>query len=97
MGGLVGPAVGGLLADMVGLRAPFTLTGVTHCLAALYGFIQLLIQHVWGFKLYPSGYSYSGVFYMPTCDHKDKYRCCALLAALSILGLNLFTGHAISL
>lgn len=41
MGGLVGPAVGGLLADMVGLRAPFTLTGVTHCLAALYGFIQL--------------------------------------------------------
>lgn len=41
MGGLVGPALGGLLADMAGLRAPFTLTGVAALAAALYGAVRL--------------------------------------------------------
>ncbi len=41
MGGLVGPALGGLLADCAGLRAPFTLTGVAALLAALYGWVRL--------------------------------------------------------
>eukprot|EP00884_Botryococcus_braunii_P001802 jgi/Botrbrau1/11622/Bobra.0209s0013.1 len=37
LGGLVGPALGGLLADLAGNRAPFTLTGIAALLAALYG------------------------------------------------------------
>lgn len=41
LGGLVGPALGGLLADMSGLRAPFTLTGCAALLAAMYGAIRL--------------------------------------------------------
>lgn len=41
MGGLVGPALGGLLADMAGLRAPFTLTGIAALAAALYGAVRL--------------------------------------------------------
>lgn len=41
MGGLVGPAVGGLLADMSGLRAPFTLTGMAAAAAAVYGLLRL--------------------------------------------------------
>ena len=41
LGGLVGPAVGGLLADRAGLRAPFTLTGAAALLAALYGALRL--------------------------------------------------------
>ncbi|CAK0782313.1 hypothetical protein CVIRNUC_005628 [Coccomyxa viridis] len=41
LGGLIGPALGGLLADVSGLRAPFTLTGCAALLAALYGAIRL--------------------------------------------------------
>ena len=41
MGGLVGPAVGGLLADAAGLRAPFTLTGCAALAAAVYGWVRL--------------------------------------------------------
>jgi len=41
LGGFVGPALGGLLADMSGLRAPFTLTGCAALLAAIYGAIRL--------------------------------------------------------
>ena len=41
LGGLVGPALGGLLADMSGLRAPFTLTGCAALMAAIYGAIRL--------------------------------------------------------
>jgi len=41
VGGLVGPAVGGLLADVSGLRAPFTLTGVAAAAAAVYGLLRL--------------------------------------------------------
>lgn len=41
MGGLVGPAVGGLLADMAGLRAPFTFTGCAALAAAVYGWVRL--------------------------------------------------------
>lgn len=41
LGGLVGPAIGGLLADMAGNRAPFMLTGIAALLAALYGAIRL--------------------------------------------------------
>ena len=41
LGGLVGPAVGGLLADRAGLRAPFTLTGCAALAAALYGAVRL--------------------------------------------------------
>jgi MFS family permease len=41
LGGLVGPAVGGLLADTAGLRAPFTLTGCAALAAALYGAVRL--------------------------------------------------------
>ena len=41
LGGLVGPAVGGLLADAAGLRAPFTLTGCAALAAALYGAVRL--------------------------------------------------------
>lgn len=41
LGGLVGPAIGGLLADMAGNRAPFMLTGIAALLAALYGFLRL--------------------------------------------------------
>ena len=41
LGGLVGPALGGLLADMAGLRAPFTLTGCAAVAAAAYGWIRL--------------------------------------------------------
>lgn len=41
LGGLVGPALGGLLADMAGLRAPFTLTGCAALAAAAYGWIRL--------------------------------------------------------
>jgi hypothetical protein len=41
LGGLVGPAIGGLLADMAGNRAPFTLTGIAALLAALYGALRL--------------------------------------------------------
>ena len=40
-GGLIGPAVGGVLADRAGLRAPFMLTGVAALAAALYGFVRL--------------------------------------------------------
>ena len=41
LGGLIGPALGGLLADVSGLRAPFTLTGCAALLAALYGAVRL--------------------------------------------------------
>ena len=41
LGGLLGPAVGGILADAVGIRAPFTFTGAAAALAALYGFLRL--------------------------------------------------------
>ncbi len=41
LGGLVGPALGGLLADMSGLRAPFMLTGCAALMAAIYGAIRL--------------------------------------------------------
>ena len=37
----MGPAVGGILADSVGIRAPFTLTGCAALLAAVYGFFRL--------------------------------------------------------
>ena len=37
----MGPAVGGILADTVGIRAPFTFTGIAAALAALYGLIRL--------------------------------------------------------
>ena len=37
----MGPAVGGILADTVGIRAPFTFTGAAAALAALYGLIRL--------------------------------------------------------
>lgn len=37
----MGPAVGGILADTMGLRAPFTFTGIAAALAALYGLIRL--------------------------------------------------------
>lgn len=41
LGGLMGPAVGGILADTVGIRAPFTFTGAAAAIAALYGLIRL--------------------------------------------------------
>lgn len=41
LGGLLGPAVGGVLADTIGIRAPFTFTGTAAALAALYGLIRL--------------------------------------------------------
>ncbi|KAK9819267.1 hypothetical protein WJX81_001189 [Elliptochloris bilobata] len=41
VGGLVGPAVGGLLADVSGLRAPFTMTGIAAAAAAVYGLLRL--------------------------------------------------------
>ena len=41
LGGLLGPAVGGILADAVGIRAPFTFTGAAAAGAALYGFLRL--------------------------------------------------------
>ena len=41
LGGLIGPALGGLLADMSGLRAPFTLTGCAALMAAIYGAVRL--------------------------------------------------------
>ena len=41
LGGLIGPALGGLLADVSGLRTPFTLTGCAALLAALYGAVRL--------------------------------------------------------
>lgn len=41
MGGLVGPALGGLLADVSGLRAPFTMTGIAAAAAAVYGLLRL--------------------------------------------------------
>jgi MFS family permease len=41
LGGLVGPALGGILADVAGLRAPFTLTGIAALAAALYGAMRL--------------------------------------------------------
>ncbi|KAK9866844.1 hypothetical protein WJX84_004388 [Apatococcus fuscideae] len=41
VGSLVGPAIGGYLADASGLRAPFTMTGAAALLAALYGWLRL--------------------------------------------------------
>lgn len=41
MGGLIGPALGGVLADAAGIRAPFTFTGAAAALAALYGLVRL--------------------------------------------------------
>ncbi|KAK9812728.1 hypothetical protein WJX72_002739 [[Myrmecia] bisecta] len=41
LGVSIGPAVGGLLADMAGLRAPFTATGAAALLAAVYGQFRL--------------------------------------------------------
>ena len=41
VGGLVGPALGGLLADVSGLRAPFTMTGIAAAAAAVYGLLRL--------------------------------------------------------
>jgi hypothetical protein len=37
----MGPVVGGILADTVGIRAPFTFTGAAALLAALYGLLRL--------------------------------------------------------
>lgn len=41
MGGLIGPALGGILADAVGIRAPFTFTGAAAAIAAFYGMVRL--------------------------------------------------------
>lgn len=37
----VGPAIGGLLADALGLRAPFLAVGLASAVAALYGYLRL--------------------------------------------------------
>ena len=41
LGALLGPAIGGVLADTIGIRAPFTFTGTAAALAALYGLFRL--------------------------------------------------------
>ena len=40
-GSLLGPALGGFLADRAGIRAPFAFTGAAALLAALYGLARL--------------------------------------------------------
>ena len=40
-GSLLGPALGGFLADRAGMRAPFAFTGAAALLAALYGLARL--------------------------------------------------------
>eukprot|EP00891_Asterochloris_glomerata_P001245 jgi/Astpho2/1245/fgenesh1_pg.00023_%23_12_t len=41
LGSLLGPTIGGFLAEMIGLRAPFTVTGLAALLAAAYGLWRL--------------------------------------------------------
>ena len=41
IGVAVGPAIGGLVAELIGLRAPFILVGLTALAAALYSYLRL--------------------------------------------------------
>ena len=77
LGGLIGPAAGGLLADVAGIRAPFTLTGCAALMAAIYGAIRLP-ETMGTRKSQPTGSSKADTM----ASHLSADDCCLGVGAL---------------